>query len=169
MSKAVILDIHPYDCAFLIPATNDKISCFDMGGVPTTESQCDSVNCLKPFTIMSTTLHQSITERLVYYSVLFQKSAYVVRVIPNWKELLMEAIGQWRTGPTAYLPPAGDQAKRAEFIAICDEICSSQPTNPLEYVFFFFHCKPLSGGRKLMPFQCLQCYAPCKCCDATNH
>ena len=99
-----------------------------------------SAQCLKPSTAImatsATTLCQYIIERLVRYSVLFQKSAYVVQVIPNRMELLTEAIQQWETGPTAYLPPTGDEVKRAEFIAICDEICDSQPTNPMEYVFF---------------------------------
>ena len=99
---------------------------------------------------MATMLRQSIIERLVQYSVLFQKSAYVVRVDPNRKALFIEAVRQWETGPTAYLPPVGDQAKRAEFIAICNEICGSQPepTNTLGYVF-----KPLNGAKKTNALQ----------------
>ena len=96
---------------------------------------------------MATPTRQSITEQLVRYFVIFQKLAYVARELPDRRNLYTKAVRQYQqTSPLARFPPPGDEVKRAEFIAKCDEICNSQPTNPLEYGFFSYHnLKPLSG------------------------
>jgi hypothetical protein len=77
---------------------------------------------------------RSITEQLAHYAVVFQKLVYVLRVLPNRRAILTEAQAQWQTNPAVQTPPAGDTIKIAEFFAACDEICSSQPTDPHEYV-----------------------------------